>query len=144
MSSHRIGASNFQSFNGETNVTAQERFSSSNVQFRLIIRVPIAVEKVTSTRDFGRKVFRETITRSLFRVKGGRRFDQPTDERLPSWWEERNKTHREEREKRILKRLIFTTNDDSCITEKFSVGLVRIKVNRESNLKNSWNCLLNP
>ena len=70
-----IGTSDFKFFNGETNVTAQQRFSPDNVRLWLIIRMAIAVEKVTSSRNFGREVFRETIARSRLRFKNGRLFD---------------------------------------------------------------------
>ncbi len=47
----------------------------------------------------------------------------------------RKETRRTEKKEKNFKRLILTANDESCITENFPVGLVRIKVGRKSNLK---------
>lgn len=74
--SQSISATNSQLFNCETNVLSQERFSWLDILWRMIIRMTVAVEEVASTYDVGWKVPRQTITRSRFRFKDGRLFDQ--------------------------------------------------------------------
>jgi hypothetical protein len=72
-----IWASDFQFFDGKTNVTTQKWLSSGDVLFWLVFRMTIAVEKMASAWNVGREIFRQTIARSRFRFKDWRRFDQP-------------------------------------------------------------------
>ena len=75
-----IWASDFQFFDGKTNVTTQKWLSSGDVLFWLIFRMTIAVEKMASAWNVGREIFRQTIARSRFRFKDWRRFDQPIEQ----------------------------------------------------------------
>ena len=112
-----IWASDFQFFDGKTNVTTQKWLSSGDVLFWLIFRMTIAVEKMASAWNVGREIFRQTIARSGFRFKDWRRFDQPMTIRRTlcrvvqegtRWHQDlKKKKKQKERKKRIGERLIW-------------------------------------